>query len=168
MSEKIILYPQKTKWHKVILTNDQIIVGEGAELENMFKDVFIKSSAPKDMALFKTFGASGNRNFYFSPGSVEHVKSLFELYSGFPCEAPAPELLIFLAGHDDAKMFVLCEYYEKAQKEYKSRSMIGNEECAITQTFFYGKCCHNNHLRSYVHCFGDKKLCHIPNIWRKK
>jgi len=67
-------------WHKVSLSNDQIVSGEGVRLQEAFEAIFMGLKTPNDMAMFGSKNADSdfNKEYYFSPDSHGLFKAIIE------------------------------------------------------------------------------------------
>lgn len=94
-------------WHKVSLTAEQIVNGEGYKLERAFETIFTASGAPKDMALFSRRSSSGGVDYYFSPDALQLSKKIVDEYRGVPCPKPSKDGIRFIIGHDSYREEVI-------------------------------------------------------------
>ena len=88
-------------WFKVSLTNDQVKIGGLINLQEDFKELYLKNNAPEGMALFTGKPEWDNQLIYpvyFSPVSLQFARILVSSYSGVPCEQPKKEDMELLAG----------------------------------------------------------------------
>jgi len=89
-------------WRMHPISLEMIRQGYHHSVQNQFKDVFMTSKGPNDMALFASeMDSAGNSTFYFSPGCWPHARALMQAIGAEPCEKPK-EKLSLLVGHANA------------------------------------------------------------------
>ena len=93
-------------WHKVTLTDEELIAGKGMALQNEFSASFIANGAPKDAAMFCSRSAQES-NFYFSPGAFKIAEELIACYAGIECPPPSPSGLSLLVADAKWEEFLL-------------------------------------------------------------
>jgi len=90
-------------WFSVDITGKLAQGGDYHRLCRQFQQAFIAAGAPPEMALFAELTLQDNvRKIYFSPGSVQYVRTLIEEYGGNPCDSPASESVTMMFGVPDA------------------------------------------------------------------
>ena len=92
-------------WYKISLTNEQVTDQEMFNIQHRFRELFMKTGGPKDMALFCSASPVSKEEFaiiYFSPSCSPVTDLIIAQYWGEPCEKPAKDVVALLMGHADA------------------------------------------------------------------
>jgi hypothetical protein len=67
------------------------------QIEQAFRRIFLTALGPIEMALFSRDEPDGKVTIYFSPAAASFAQSITGAH---PCQPPAPEGLILLAGDE--------------------------------------------------------------------
>lgn len=90
-------------WFSVDITGECVQDGDYHRLCRQFQQAFIAAGAPPEMALFAQMTLHNDvRRIYFSPGSVQYVKSLIDAFGGKPCDGPGNDNVALMFGVPDA------------------------------------------------------------------
>lgn len=90
-------------WHRIVLTNDQVVAGEHMNIQDAFTALFTAALAPKEAALFSAGHAAEDYALYFSPGSFHFAKALILSKGGASCDAPPKDGTSLVVGHGGAR-----------------------------------------------------------------
>lgn len=76
-------------WTRILLSDDQVKAGEIKRLQSRFRDIFLETGMPTDMAMFAGQPTeSGYYPFYLTPACADVSDSLIDEYSGVGCDRP--------------------------------------------------------------------------------
>ncbi len=89
-------------WHKIALTNDQVVAGEHMRLQDAFEAIFMATLAQRDAAMFGRSLKAGGDELYFSPAASKVAESLIRSGGGVPCAPPPKDGTDLLVGHAGA------------------------------------------------------------------
>lgn len=89
-------------WHRIVLTNDQVLAGEHMDIQDSFTTLFTAALTPREAALFSAGHPAQDYALYFSPGSFPFAKALILSKGGVSCDAPPKEGTSLLVGHAGA------------------------------------------------------------------
>jgi hypothetical protein len=94
--------PAVTGWHRVTLSNSDVVARRHMELQTAFETLFLAHQWPHRAAMFASVDSLAH-HFYFSPGAVEIAGHLIGQYGGAACANPEPADLVLLVGNPDWK-----------------------------------------------------------------
>lgn len=88
-------------WHKVVLTQAQVIAGVRRDIMLAFAQRHLALGGPPEMALFGTLVWQKPVTVFFTPACATSVQDLIEAYGGVSCDKPTDPVDLLVSTDSD-------------------------------------------------------------------
>lgn len=86
-------------WKRVTIDATARAAGIGSKLQDEFAAIFMAAQAPPAAAMYGNLGATGPRDYYFSPAAAGLASGLLAAYLAVDCPAPDTRTLVVLVNN---------------------------------------------------------------------
>jgi hypothetical protein len=90
-------------WYKVTMSDEELLSGRTAALQDAFAQVFMMSGGPSDAGMFGGMNVGAPHVYYFSPGAARLAHALILSFSGIECDAPTRAEVAILVAQSGAR-----------------------------------------------------------------
>jgi len=87
-------------WYKIVLTSEEIIIGESNAIMDQLISIAKTVAMPEGFGVFAGKQVKKRTPYYFTPISIPYVSDILSQYHGTPCEKPSEnDIEALLFGH---------------------------------------------------------------------